>query len=173
MKKSVLLITLGLALSANAYAEKGDVLQGDVQQVVEFQGMSKDAIYTGSRQWVATTFNSAQSVIQMDDRQSGVIIGKGNMKYPCYGSWLCTGVTDNTIKFTVKIEAKDNKARVTFSDIVQYVPPSQYNSRPIELPVTNRTKSLDTVGQVKEKFGEVITEYKNTVSKTASANSNW
>lgn len=57
----LLFVSLLIALPLTANAEKGDVLSGDIQQVVELPNMTKASIYNASRQWVATEFNSAQN----------------------------------------------------------------------------------------------------------------
>ena len=174
--KKLAVLALSTAMVMPAYAAKGDVLESEIQKVIEFKDVSKDSIYTDSRQWVAQSFKSAQDVIQMDDKESGIIIAKGNMKYPCTGSWLCMGFADARVKFTLKIESRDGRARVTFSDIVHYSPlsySSGIKTPEFEAPVTNRTKSLDTVGQVRTEFENLFKSYEKAVSNTGSGNDDW
>lgn len=176
MKKLIAASVFGLAIANPAHAAKGDVLESQIQEVIEFEGISRDKIYSGSRQWVAQAFKSAQDVIQMDDKDSGVIIAKGNMQYPCSGSWLCSGYNDARVKFTLKIESRDGRARVTFSDIVHYSPTSYaggFKTPEFEAPVTNRTKSLDTVSQVRDKFEELLDDYEDSVKDTSTNNDDW
>lgn len=176
MRKLILAMLLSVVGTSNTYAAKGDVLEGNIQQVIELPNLSKENIYSGSRQWVATTFRDSQSVIQMDDKADGIIIGKGNFKYPCSGSWMCSAFQNDIVKFTVKIEAKDNKARITFSDIRRYSPPTYnagFKTPELELPVSNTTNRLDTVSQVRDKFNMVIIDYKNTVGASSQQNDNW
>ena len=56
--------------------------------------------FANAKIWIAESFNSAKSVIQMEDKDSGVIIGKGKDVY----------------QFTFKIKLRGNKASVQFYD---------------------------------------------------------
>lgn len=174
MKRFILgSLTVSFFIAQPSFAAKGDKLS-EVQQVIEFNGLKKDKIYNGSRQWVATKFRSAQNVIQMDDKENGIIIGKGNFNYPCSG-WQCLSYDGHTVQFTVKIEAKDNKARITFNDLVHHIP-SKFNagvmSPQYDFPVEQSTK-YDNVTPVKLKFDEIIQDYKNSVLSTSTSNDNW
>ena len=174
--KKLAVLALSTAMVMPAYAAKGDVLESEIQKVIEFKDVSKDSIYTGSRQWVAQSFKSAQDVIQMDDKESGIIIAKGNMKYPCTGSWWCSGYENMWVKFTLKIESRDGRARVTFSDIVRYTPASYtagFKTPESEDPITNYTKNLDTVSQVRTEFENLFKSYEKAVSNIGSSIDDW
>ena len=47
------------------------------QEVIEVSNISKDDLYTRARAWFVKGYKSANAVLQMDDRESGTIIGKG------------------------------------------------------------------------------------------------
>lgn len=174
--KRLSVIALSAVMVMPAYAAKGDVLESEIQKVIEFKDASKDNIYNGSRQWVAQSFKSAQDVIQMDDKESGIIIAKGNMKYPCTGSWWCSGYENMLVKFTLKIESRDGRARVTFSDIVRYTPASYtagFRTPESEDKIANYTKNLDTVGQVRAEFNNLFQSYEKTVNNTHASKDDW
>src|SRR5687768_10177439 len=61
-------------------------------EVVKIENATKDELFTRAREWFAKTFVSAQNVLQMDDRVSGKLIGKGS-----YGH-----NTHYTVSITVK-----------------------------------------------------------------------
>lgn len=90
----------------------------EVSEVVEIPDMTQKAIYDGTKIWMAKSFKSSNAVIQYEDASTGSIIGKGNMKYPCKGTWNCLAHAESLILFTVKVDTKDNKARVTFNDLL-------------------------------------------------------
>ena len=46
-------------------------------RVVEAPGHSKDDIYTATKVWIAENFKSAKSVIELDSKEDGIIIGNG------------------------------------------------------------------------------------------------
>jgi hypothetical protein len=71
--------------------------------------LSEDQLYSRLRAWVATAYNSANDVIQMDDKTSGIMIAKGifsypNMRYPIL------------IHYTLTISIKPEKYRIVITD---------------------------------------------------------
>ncbi len=90
----------------------------EVSEIVELPNMDQKQIYDASKVWIAKSFQSSNNVIQYEDQSTGTIIGKGNMKYPCKGAWNCLASGENIILFTIKVDTKDNKARVTFNDLL-------------------------------------------------------
>lgn len=88
-----------------------------VMSVVEVPGKSKDQIYIATKTWVAENFKSAKAVLEVDSRQDGLIIGNGNIPYPCAGLSDCMSQASSTVAFTVKCEIKDYKYRVNFTNI--------------------------------------------------------
>ena len=45
--------------------------------VIDVEGKSKDELYILANSWFVAQFNSGKSVIQLNDKEAGVIIGKG------------------------------------------------------------------------------------------------
>ncbi|MER2996468.1 DUF4468 domain-containing protein [Pontibacter populi] len=86
----------------------------EFQEVLDVAGKSKEEIYTLSREWFAQKNGSANVVLQLEDKESGVLIGKGK-----------SGDAD----FLIKVEAKDGSAYYTMTDIV-YSYPSQQKTYP-------------------------------------------
>ncbi|MFX9397393.1 DUF4468 domain-containing protein, partial [Acinetobacter baumannii] len=77
------------------------------EKVYQIDGLNQAQIYDGARQWFAVAFASANAVIQYEDKASGTIIGKGNMRYPCSGM-ECLAMTGNErVDFTVRVDTKD------------------------------------------------------------------
>ena len=66
--------------------------------------------YATTLNWFADTFVSATSVLQINDPDTGLLVGKSWFRQP-----------DNPfgaqVHFTVKIETKDARARISFYDI--------------------------------------------------------
>lgn len=170
--KGVLLLVFGLLMNT-AWAAKGDTVNS-VQEIVGFGDMSKSQIYKNSRQWVATSFKSAQNVIQMEDKEEGIIVLKGQADYPCYPdsdgmtTFRCLGYTDASIKFTLKIETKDGRARLSFDDLATYFPQKCSDSictPETTMAIENRNAKTDTVSQVKRYLQGVIADYYKKVVK--------
>ena len=97
-----------------------------VQRIIEVN-KPKDELYKLSNEWMAKTFKSSQAVIQYQDKEAGVIVGKGftSVKYLGYvDTW-----------FTMTIEIKDNKLRATLEDIYIY---QSIQRALLESPITNQ-----------------------------------
>jgi hypothetical protein len=74
----------------------------EFQQVLEASGKSKEDVYNAARQWFVHAFVSANAVLQMEDKETGLLIGKGRL---------------GDAEFIVKIESKEGRARYTLTDI--------------------------------------------------------
>ncbi|MBF0171159.1 MAG: DUF4468 domain-containing protein [Nitrospinae bacterium] len=81
---------------------------------VEDVDISKGEIYIAAMDWMTETFRSSKSVIEFEDKEAGVIVGKGNADF---GYKFVFGTTDANAKFKIKIEAKDGRYRLTFSNV--------------------------------------------------------
>ncbi len=79
-----------------------------VQKIFEVP-KTREAIWFASMDWMVDEFRSAKDVIQFSDKEQGIIIGKG------FTEVTYTIMPVDTY-FTLKIEAKDNKARITIYD---------------------------------------------------------
>jgi len=79
-----------------------------VQRIVRVN-KTKDELYKLSNEWMVKTFKSPKAVIQYQDKEEGIIVGKGftSVKY--------LGNADTW--FTITIEIKDKKMRITLEDI--------------------------------------------------------
>lgn len=84
-------------------------------KVIDSAKATKVELYNYSKIWLANYFNSAQSIIQFDDKESGVIIAKGLIHYEDKGN-----IDDMiyNIKFSIEISLKDNKYRIRLYDYI-------------------------------------------------------
>lgn len=143
----------------------------EVVQVVDLPNQSKDDLFESSKIWMAKTFRSSNNVIQYADKGTGSIVGKGTFPYPCKGFMDCSAFGKDYIGFTLKIDTKENKARVSFSDLTWKSMPSVsagvYN-RGGEFPL----RTVQMQEQVKEKIESIIQQYKTDVVKQQS-DTNW
>jgi hypothetical protein len=72
-----------------------------ITEVVELEGFSKDEIYTKTKLWIAQSYKSPQDVLQLDDKESGVIVIKGIFEIsPAY------------VHYTFTIKIKDGKMKL-------------------------------------------------------------
>lgn len=79
--------------------------------VIKVDSASKDEIYSALINWIGTNYNSSKNVIEIEDKESGLIILNALFKYETRGIKYiyCSGV----IKYKMKIQIKDNRFKVT------------------------------------------------------------
>jgi hypothetical protein len=128
MKRIVLVVLC--ALSLNTVAQTDEVIDllksiekewewnsGSVviQKVIEDTTKKKQDFYMNIKEYFVNNYRNANAVLQLDDKDGGIIIGKGT-----YGDIMCTEVfmgssCKYTFWHTIKCEMKDGRVRVTIS----------------------------------------------------------
>tara|TARA_R110001583_G_scaffold34551_2_gene115902 strand:- start:5060 stop:5572 length:513 start_codon:yes stop_codon:yes gene_type:complete len=91
--------------------------------VFEVQDAPRDKIFTATNIWIAENFRSAKSVIEYENKEEGTLIGNGVIPYPCSGL-DCVVKANWSVPFTMRVDMKDQKFRLTFSNIRLSWPPS-------------------------------------------------
>lgn len=82
--------------------------------VIETPGKTKDQLYVLLNYWFSATFNDANSVIQLNDKELGTIIAQAYMD----GIAMHTGSMNSykvNVKPIIKCDIKDYKIRVTYT----------------------------------------------------------
>ncbi|MDO7885316.1 DUF4468 domain-containing protein [Hymenobacter cheonanensis] len=84
--------------------------------VVEVPGATKDELYTRATEWFAKTYNNANSVLQMQDRAAGQLVGKPVLATTVrsLGSNYPAGI----VKYTISLYLKDGKYKYEITDFV-------------------------------------------------------
>lgn len=119
MKKVIIAVCLFfLAGCASMSRIEGPVM---IQKTIEIPGMKKDEIFEKSKMWVAKTFHSAKAVLEYENKETGVIIGNGIIKYPVDGMEVMVK-SRWKIGFTMKEDIKDGKIRLTFDNLILHLP---------------------------------------------------
>lgn len=164
MKKLLLVAVLVSLNGCAGVPEQANASFSDVVQVIDLPDQPKEKLFESSKIWLAKTFKSSNNVVQYADKGTGSIIGKGSIQYPCEGFIDCAAFGKDYINFTIKIDTKDNKSRISFSDVTWKSMPS-VNAGVVnhggEFPL--RTVKLQT--QVKTKFESIIEQYTVDVVK--------
>lgn len=86
-------------------------------QVIKCEGLTKEQLYVNLNYWFTATFNDANSVIKLNDKELGTIIAEG---YVADIAQHTGGMNsyDVSIRPIIKVDIKDSKIRVTYT--VQY-----------------------------------------------------
>jgi hypothetical protein len=116
MKKLIVLLGALLVCSGCAGMERVKEEDKSFSQVYEVPGKTKDVIYEKTKIWIAQNFKSAKSVLEYENKVDGTIIGNGIVQYPCEGL-ACVGQSDWMMPFTMKVDVKEDKFRLTFSNL--------------------------------------------------------
>lgn len=83
-------------------------------EVIEAPGKSKQDLYILLNYWYTATFNDANSVIKLNDKESGVIIANGYVENVAeHAAGL--NAYHVSIKPIIKTDIKDGKVRVTYT----------------------------------------------------------
>jgi len=77
--------------------------------------LTKNEIYDASLEWMAETLSGSREVIELKDKENGKIIGKG---ITSFRGKIGIGSTNVLCRFTLIVEAKDNKYRTTYNNFV-------------------------------------------------------
>ncbi|MFD2961393.1 MULTISPECIES: DUF4468 domain-containing protein [Olivibacter] len=82
------------------------------------QTATKDELYSRAKIWLARTFNSAQDVVQSEDKEGGHIVAKGITTYTFISKYkkIATPV-DIQMHFTLFLDFKDGRYRYNFTDM--------------------------------------------------------
>jgi uncharacterized protein with TBP-like fold DUF4468 len=76
---------------------------------------SKTEVYKSAKLWFTDAFKDSKSVLQMDDKDLGELIGKGTFKYPVTSQGF---TAEFWCQFTAKISCRDDKYRIQIYDIM-------------------------------------------------------
>jgi hypothetical protein len=79
--------------------------------------LPKDKAFDQYMTWAAETFKNSNKTIKMKDKDSGIIIAKGNV--PCTALKLGSGFgTNQILSVTIRFEAKNKQATLKITDII-------------------------------------------------------
>lgn len=112
-------------------------------EILDFPGSSKNEIFSSVQNWFLDNYKNPKEVIQFEDLPSGII--SGNAIVPFYAKTL--GQTnEHLVKYTIKIEVKDEKARLSLSNYFILNP--QFGESAIENQFTNA--SIKKNGEIRD-----------------------
>ena len=90
--------------------------------------LTKNEIYDISLEWMARTFFDNKEVIELKDKDNGKIIGKGITMFSGKIGWFSAKIP---CRFTLMVEAKDNKYRTTYNNLVGLYGENQSRPEPL------------------------------------------
>lgn len=136
--------------------------------IVEVLGMSKLDLYKNAKQWFVDYFKSSKDVIQNEDKEQGLIVGKGLL--PIF--WKSLIIFEYHDNLTIQIDCRDGKYRYKIYDLIIIVPPSQYTST-MELPgeyfINKMLGSKPSVSFTKGQSKKIIEATSISISETITS----
>jgi hypothetical protein len=124
---------LACILSVTAFASCASMPLAPIEersmQKVHDIDLTKNEIYDLSLEWMARTFFDPKEVVELKDKEKGMIIGKGITSFRGKIGWFSANLP---CRFTLIVEAKDNKYRTTFTNLVVLWGESQSRPEPLE-----------------------------------------
>lgn len=109
-----------MIFSLNVMAQEKPI---QCDSVIQAKDKTAEQIYTTVKAWVATSFNSANDVIQMDDPDNGILICKGNFKYDAPGGIMYEPM-DGWVSYTLKIQVREGRYKVTMGSFEHEAKPN-------------------------------------------------
>jgi hypothetical protein len=119
MLLSFMKITLSQTFNSVKVDESGNIV---FDETVTIDSTTKSQIYSKAREWFAVNFQSADAVLQMDDKDAGKLIGKA---WQDINSPAAAGDVKFKIYYTISIFVRDNKYKYSISSILYKTYPSQ------------------------------------------------
>lgn len=146
------LLACGLRAAGQVSPLPTDSASGKItfQGVVPVPGVSQLELYSRAREWFAATFGSSKTVLEMDDRVSGKLIGRA------YAQFEFSGVFGEPLPWTmwrtIKVEMKEGRYRYTISDFILGTSITYPNisppTKPIESWLADFQKSKKPLGKM-------------------------
>lgn len=124
MKKSFsAVLSLVFLLLSGCAATGANTALLEYQEIIEFDSeLDKSTLFNRTRLWLAEAFVDSKDVIELVDKDAGLLVGNGGMKY------TFPLVPDMPGRFSLRIDIKDGKIRTTYSNFKLYTSGSQYSS---------------------------------------------
>lgn len=77
--------------------------------------IKKETLYFNGMEWLGKHFTNANKVIQVSDKDAGLILAKGSFSYQTPG-YMLSGAETRIISFMLKFSFKDGKYKLELSD---------------------------------------------------------
>jgi len=113
MKKFIILILVLITINAKLFGQ----VPLSYSEVIQVNDVSKNELFDRAKLWFAISFKSSNSVLQIENKEEGELVGKGFFKY--YSNiWSVKHVTEGPIRFTIKIYIKDGRYKYEINDFI-------------------------------------------------------
>jgi hypothetical protein len=117
-----------IALNSCASTPVAPIEDRSMQKVHDID-FAKDDIYEISLEWMTKTLSDSKGIFELKNKDQGKIIGTGLTFFIKKSFW---GPVDVPCRFTIMVEAKDNKYKTTYSNFISLSGKSYGRLKPVE-----------------------------------------
>lgn len=138
--------------------------------------LTSSVLYSKGIEWFATSYKNSKAVLQMQDKELGIIIGKAGFTavFPAKG---LIPTTSEFIEYTIKLQFKDGKLKYTISNfiptntmntpmtdgkVLKWVPMAKAHTiRYVEIVQSKCRTEGDTIGKILANYFHNLKEHKD------------
>jgi hypothetical protein len=88
-------------------------------KVIKTDSVGRSMLYNNIKDWFVSSFNDAKAVIQIENKEDGIITGKAKERYSTNN--LFCNCSDGYIDYLIKIMIKDNRYEVEVTNFTHSV----------------------------------------------------
>lgn len=124
----ILIISLVLLISGCAVYRPVPMETASIGKDIDLPGMTRGEIYEKSREWIVRHVYSKEHIIEVSDKNAGLIVANGFIKYPATGKLEEIDKIQYTISFTMQANIRDQGVTVLFRDLLIDIPKYYYHA---------------------------------------------
>ncbi len=116
MKKVMVLAVMAVLMISSLMAQNNKL---SFEKVIKVDSIQKQFIYNGIKEWIGMNFVSSKNVIEVDDKDVGIIIinaltdySMGKLRYLAYEGYL---------RYTIKLQIKDGRFKIEITNFTHQV----------------------------------------------------
>lgn len=126
--------------------------------------LTKAQLHLKAEQFFANEFRSSKAVLQLDDKESGELIGKGIIVLI---SKSIIGPVGNDFRVTIKVSSREGKYRVQFYDFI-YIQPMSYVETNQDERVDKKSFQKSVAGPMNDAVNDVYLRFRKSLTSTDS-----
>jgi len=124
-----LIISLVFLISCCAVYKPVPMDLASIGKDIDLPGMTREEIYVKSSEWIVRHLYSKGHIIEVSDKNAGLIVANGFIEYPTEGILEVMDKVQHTISFTMQANIRDQEVTIFFSDLMIDIPKYYYRNR--------------------------------------------
>ena len=120
----ILILILVLLISGCTVYKPVPLDLATIGKDIDLPGMTREEIYVKSSEWIVRHLYSKGHIIDVADKNAGLIVAHGFIGYPATGKLEEIGKIQYTISFTMQAAIRDQEMTIVFRDLMIDIPKS-------------------------------------------------